>query len=340
MAFRRPPVSSVRSAPAFALVRVVASADDRRPPAEERAAAEIPMTRGASGAPLTSADEEGRMGVRLRDVLAGALEELRYEPVTRRVRAELDGTVVVDSDRAVLVWEPRRVVPTYAVPVDDVLGEVVQVSASAPIHDETGVGFAIPEVTNVPVLDPRIPFAVRFTDGEPVQIRPAAPERTVDGFRPGDPDLAGYVVLDFAGCDRWLEEDEEIAGHPRDPFHRVDVRASSRHVQVLLDGHVVADSTRPRMVFETLLPVRYYLPPEDVTADLRPSDTRTWCPYKGAASYWSVEAAGRVVPDLVWSYEDPLPDAVELGGHRTFFDERVGLVVDGVARPRPVTPWS
>ena len=162
----------------------------------------------------------------------------------------------------------------------------------------------------------------------------------MQGFRPEDPELAGHVVLDFAGFDRWLEEDEEISGHPRDPFHRVDVRASSRHVQLLLDGEVLADSTRPSLVFETLLPVRYHLRPEDVRAPLRPSDTRTWCPYKGAASYWSVEVAGRVVPDLLWSYENPLPDAAELTGLRAFFDERLDVVVDGEPRPRPVTPWS
>lgn len=280
------------------------------------------------------------MSVRVRDVLAGQLGRLRYEPVCRRVRAELDGTVVVDSDRAVLVWEPRRVVPTYAVPVEDVLGELVPGSAPAPADELARVGFAIPDVTDLQVLDPRVPFAVRDTEGEPVLVRPPGATRSIEGFRPRDPDLAGHVVLDFAACDRWLEEDEEIAGHPRDPFHRVDVRASSRHVQLLLDGEVLAESTRPRLVFETLLPVRYYLPPEDVQATLRPSGTRTWCPYKGAASYWSVEVAGRVVPDLVWTYEHPLPDAPELTGLRSFFDERVDVVVDGVHRPRPVTPWS
>jgi uncharacterized protein (DUF427 family) len=280
------------------------------------------------------------MGVRVRDVLAGQLGRLRFEPVTRRVRAELDGTVVVDSDRAVLVWEPRRVVPTYAVPVDDVLGEVEPAPAAAPAEAGAPVGFAIPDVTDLPVLDPRIPFAVRDTAGEPVRIRLPGRAGTVPGFRPADPELAGLVVLDFAAFDRWLEEDEEIRGHPRDPFHRVDVRASSRSVQLLLDGEVLADSSRPSLVFETLLPVRYYLRPEDVRVPLLPSDTRTWCPYKGEASYWSVEIAGRVVPDLVWSYEAPLADATELTGLRAFFDEHVDVVVDGQPRPRPVTPWS
>jgi uncharacterized protein (DUF427 family) len=280
------------------------------------------------------------MGVRVRDVLAGQLDRLRSEPVTRRVRAELDGTVVVDGDRAVLVWEPRRVVPTYAVPVDDVLGEVAPDPAAGRSEAGVPVGFALPDVTDLPVLDPRVPFDVRDTGGVAVQIRPAGLAWTVPGFRPDDPELAGHVVLDFAGFDRWLEEDEEIAGHPRDPFHRVDVRASSRHVQLLLDGEVVADPTRPRLVFETLLPVRYHLPAEDVRAPLRSSDTRTWCPYEGAASYWSVELAGRTVPDLVWTYEEPLADASELTGLRSFFDEHLDVVVDGEPRPRSVTPWS
>ena len=127
------------------------------------------------------------MGVRLRNVLAGQLDHLRYEPVTRRVRAEVDGSVVVDSDRAVLVWEPRRVVPTYAVPVGDVLGEVVPLVAPATVDEGPRVGFAIPDVTDLPVLDPRIPFAVRLTDGESVEIRAPGLERTVQGFRPSDP---------------------------------------------------------------------------------------------------------------------------------------------------------
>jgi uncharacterized protein (DUF427 family) len=280
------------------------------------------------------------MGVRLREALTRPLDELRFEPTGKRIRAELDGQTVVDSFRAVLVWEPRRVVPTYAVPVDDLRGELVATAPSGGGTPEGRVGFAIPDVTALPVLDPRIPFGVRRTAGEPVELRAGGTGRALAGFRPADADLSGYVVLDFGGADRWLEEDEEITGHPRDPFHRVDVRASSRHVQVSLDGLLLADSTRPALVFETMLPTRYYLPADDVAAELLPSGTRTWCPYKGEAIYFSVDLGARVVEDLAWSYPAPLPDAVELGGRVTFFDERLDLVIDGVPRPRPVTPWS
>jgi uncharacterized protein (DUF427 family) len=201
------------------------------------------------------------------------------------------------------------------------------------------VGFAVPDVTALPVLDPRIPFGVRSTEGERVLVR-VGDAGTVEGFRPADPALDGYVVLDFGGADLWLEEDEPIGSHPRDPFHRVDVRRSSRHVLLSLDGVRLAESHRPTLVFETMLPVRCYLPREDVVAPLRPSHTRTECAYKGVASYWSPEVGGRVVPDLAWSYEDPLPDAAQVTGLVSFFDERVDLEVDGVPRERPRTPWS
>jgi uncharacterized protein (DUF427 family) len=282
--------------------------------------------------------EEAVMGVRLRDLLGGRIQDLRYEPVTKRVRAEVGGALVADTQRAVLVWEPRRVVPTYAVPVEDLHGELVPDGGAPPEWTGDRAGFAVPDVTALPVLDPRIPFGVRLTDGDRVRVRTGGGE--VEGFRPADPALAGYVVLDFDGADRWFEEDEPIGAHPRDPFHRVDVRASSRHVRLRLDGELLADSARPALVFETMLPVRYYLPREDVAVLLLPSDTRTECAYKGAATYWSAEVAGRVVPDLAWSYPDPLPDAAPLRGLVAFFDERLDVEVDGVPRPRAVTPWS
>jgi uncharacterized protein (DUF427 family) len=278
------------------------------------------------------------MGVRLREALSDRLDELRYEPTAKRVRGQIDGRTVVDSERARLVWEPRRVVPTYAVPVEDLRGELVPASAGAsPPHLE---GAGLPDVTSLPVLDPRIPFAVRTTPGEPVELRGPDVGRGLAGFRPDDADLADYVILDFGGADRWLEEDEVVTGHPRDPFHRVDVCASSRRIEVSLDGRLLARSTHPLLVAETMLPTRWYLPREDVVAGLVPTGTRTWCPYKGAASYFTADLGQRVVPDLVWSYEDPLPEASALRGCLAFFDERVDLVVDGVPRPRPVTPWS
>jgi len=141
--------------------------------------------------------------------------------------------------------------------------------------------------------------------------------------------------------DAWFEEDEEVFVHPRDPYHRVDVLASSRHIRVSINGEIVAETDRPKVLFETGLPPRYYIPPEDVREDvLLPSDTQTQCPYKGTASYHSVEAGGDRVDDLVWHYPAPIPAAEGIRGHLCFFNEKVDLEVDGEAQDRPKTQWS
>lgn len=279
------------------------------------------------------------MGIRVRDSLTSGLGEVRYEPTARRIRAKLGADTVVDSTRAVLLWEPRRIVPTYAVPIEDVRGELTPVAAAS-AADSEDVGFSIPELSRRPVLDPSVPFAVHTVDGEVLDLGVAGLRRPGAGFRLTDPDLAAYVVLDFAAFDTWYEEDEVNVGHPRDPFHRIDVLASSRHVRLELDGAVLAESSRPTLLFEAMLPTRFYLPREDVRAELIPSDKQTVCAYKGQASYLSPTVAGQVLPDLAWTYEQPQHDAARVRGLIAFFDERVDVELDGVRQERPVTPWS
>jgi uncharacterized protein (DUF427 family) len=270
------------------------------------------------------------MSVRIRELLMGELGSLRYEPTQKRIRAELGGRTVIDSTRAMLVWEPKRVVPTYAVPIEDVDAEIHAAEGDAVSPSDA----SIPQLAGRPVLDPSVPFNVRTTAGEAVTIR-GAPEASA--FRPSDPDLAGYVIVDFNGFDAWYEEDERNLGHPRDPFHRIDIVHSTRHVRVELEGQLLAESTRPCLLFEPPIPVRYYLPPEDVRTDLlRPSDKVTFCAYKGQASYRSLADE----PDIAWTYEEPLREAAEVRDRLAFFNERVDIIVDGEALERPVTPWS
>jgi uncharacterized protein (DUF427 family) len=270
------------------------------------------------------------MSTRMRELLMGRLPELRHEPTDKRIRAQLGGETVVDSTRALLVWEPKRIVPSYAVPAEDVAAEI------EPAHDATAESPATtPQLAGRPVFDPSIPFAVHTTEGEPVTVRADGHEAA--GFRPADPELAGYVVLDFRGFDAWFEEDERNVGHPRDPFHRIEIVHSSRHVRVERDGDLLAESTRPYLLFEPPLPVRFYLPREDVRDDrLEPSATRTFCAYKGEASYWSLPGE----PDIAWTYVEPLREAAEVTGRVAFFNERLDVVVDGERLERPVTPWS
>jgi uncharacterized protein (DUF427 family) len=157
---------------------------------------------------------------------------------------------------------------------------------------------------------------------------------TVPGAARRDGDL---VRLEFSAMDEWLEEDEPIYVHPRDPYKRVDVLASSRHVEVRIDGQTVASSRQPRILFETSLPPRYYLPLSDVRMDLlRPSATTTSCPYKGTASYWSVGDH----EDVVWIYRTPLPESQKVAGLACFYNEKVDLIIDGEPQARPETPFS
>ena len=142
------------------------------------------------------------------------------------------------------------------------------------------------------------------------------------------------------GVEHWYEEDEEIFVHPRDPYKRVDPLPSSRHIQVSVNSIVVADTHRPVLLYETRLPVRYYIPPQDVDfSRLTATDLRTRCPYKGIARYWSLRGDQRA-ENIVWSYPDPIAAAVQIKEHIAFYNEVVDITVDGEPVERPVTVFS
>jgi uncharacterized protein (DUF427 family) len=97
----------------------------------------------------------------------------------------------------------------------------------------------------------------------------------------------------------------------------------------------------PRLLFETGLPVRYYLPKTHVRMDLlTATETASHCPYKGEAEWWSVEAGGSLHADLAWSYRTPLPESQKIAGLIAFYDEKVDVYVDGVLQERPKTKFS
>jgi uncharacterized protein (DUF427 family) len=126
--------------------------------------------------------------------------------------------------------------------------------------------------------------------------------------------------------DHWYEENEEVFVHARDPYHRIDVIQSDRHIRISLEGQVLAETRRAVGLFEASLPARWYIPREDVLAELEPSDTHTGCPYKGTASYYSVKLEdGSIRKDLIWYYEDPLPEVGRIAGLLCFYNEKVEL---------------
>jgi uncharacterized protein (DUF427 family) len=158
-----------------------------------------------------------------------------------------------------------------------------------------------------------------------------------------EPEVDGYVRVPWEAADRWLEEDEEIIVHPHDPYHRIEVLRSSRLVRVLVIGELVAESSRPRILFETGLPPRYYLPRNDVRMEsLEPVDIRTGCAYKGWATYWDAVTSNGRVPAVAWSYPEPLREGELVQDLLCFFQERseIAVEVDGVVAETRPTPWS
>lgn len=257
------------------------------------------------------------MATSMDELTMSQLGSLRWADMRRRVRATVDGRVVVDSPAPLQVWEPYRVVGCYAVPVADVAVQLVNsqtVDAS---------------VEHAPILTPDDPFAIHTTPGTVYDLRAGGRTLRGAGFRPRDPDLADHVLLDWSAFDEWREEDQTAIGHPHDPFQRIDCLDTSRHVVVRVGDTVLADSRRPTLLLETHLPPRHYLPREDVRMDLLvPSDTVTVCAYKGMATYWSAVIGDVTVPDVAWTYTDPLTDAEPVRDLICFYDERVSLTVD------------
>lgn len=252
------------------------------------------------------------MGTKMRDLLGSALQALRYEPTDKRLRVYLNNEPFADTVNALLVWEPRRVVPTYAVPERDVSARLESAGR-------------VDDLADLPILVPTNPFTAHSCTGEMLDVTVGNVRRSSAAFRPDDPDLAGYLTFDFSAFE-WREEDESIVAHPHDPFKRIDILASSRHVRVEWEGRLLAESSRPLLLFETLLPVRFYLPRADVVVDLEPTDTITYCAYKGRASYFSVPDGPA---DVAWTYHQPLREAEPVTDRIAFFNERVDIIVDG-----------
>ncbi|RFU43488.1 DUF427 domain-containing protein [Actinomadura logoneensis] len=242
----------------------------------------------------------------------GQRTRVRVEHGDKRVRAYLDGHVVADTLRPVLVWEGTHFL-AYYIPVEDVRAELVE---SGPGRRSPSRGEATSYTVRVGGTEAK-DAAIRYLDS-PVE------------------ELRGLVRLDWDAMDAWFEEDQEVFVHPRSPYHRVEILPSSRHVRVEVDGVTVAESGSPRMLFETGLPVRYYLPKTHVRMDLlEHTDTATGCPYKGTAEYWSVRTGDTVHRDIVWSYPTPLPESRDIAGLVSFYNEKVDIYVDGVLQARP-----
>jgi uncharacterized protein (DUF427 family) len=244
---------------------------------------------------------------------------VRIEHGAKRVRAYLGGEVVADTTRPVLVWEVPYY-PAYYIPRADVRAELVAADGDGAVHSPSR------------------------GEGRRLTVRAGAEEAPGAALRYEDSPIAelrDLIRLEWNAMDAWFEEDEQVFTHPRDPYTRVDILAGSRHVRVEVDGTAVAESASPRLLFETGLPVRFYLPRPHVRMDLlTPSDTVSHCPYKGRAEWFSVRVGETLREDLAWSYPAPLPESQKVAGLVAFLDEKVDVHVDGVLQERPSTKFA
>ena len=238
-------------------------------------------------------------------------KNISFQPCEKRVRAYFAGVLVFDTIQTQLVRNlPDNV--AYFVPILDVRKELIVPSDRS---EDSGEGPI--EFYDIAVGDKVARDAAR-----------RYPESKL-------PEICERIRFDWNAMDGWFEEDEEVFFHPRTPNHRVDICPSSRHIEVFVDGFKVADSTHAKLLFETNNPTRYYLPVVDVRQDLlRPSETVTRCPYKGYASYWSVEVNGQAYNDVVWAYKNPFPESLPIAGLAAFWNEKLDIYVDGVIDSR------
>lgn len=231
--------------------------------------------------------------------IEGPAHLLYFEPYERRMRAVKDGETVIDTTGGMLLYE-SNIPPVLYVPEADVRRELLTPS------DHT---------THCPFKGDASYWNVGSTENA-IWFYPEPIESA--SF------LRGYAAPYWHLMDAWFEEDERLDMRFRDPYHRIDVRESSARVTVRANGEVVARSDAPRLLFETGHPVRAYLRPDEVSADLLPSDKTTVCPYKGTASYWSLEG----LENIAWTYRTPIPEAGAIEGLVSFEGDGVEVEID------------
>ena len=228
---------------------------------------------------------------------------LLFEDYPRRMRALVDNHTILDTTRGKLLHE-SNILPRLYFPLEDLDQDVLVAS------DHT---------THCPFKGDASYYSVDLGDRLLENAVWYYPSPTDEA-----PWLKGYASLYEEAADLWLQEDEAVHGHLRDPYHRVDVLESSRRARVTLNGTEIAESDRPKLLFETGLPPRVYLLRADVLPGiLERSETTSTCPYKGDATYWTVRAGDDVAVDGAWGYETALPESLKVAGHLSFDGEGI-----------------
>jgi uncharacterized protein (DUF427 family) len=227
------------------------------------------------------------------------------EPLRRRMRVRFGGAWIADSEDVVLLHEPGRY-PVAYFPLAAVTDGALQPSEHTTRHQDLG---------------PTSWYTVQA--GEHSKPR-AAWQHT--GLPDYAGELKGRVAFAWRAMEAFYEEDERIVGHAADPYHRIDIRQTSRHLTVRYQDQVIADTRRPLALYESGFAPRWYVPRDDVDESaLTPAEGQTFCPYKGLASYYDIVGARRAA----WSYEDAWTGVQRVCRLVSFEPDKVEVHLDG-----------
>ncbi|KAH9481143.1 hypothetical protein JR316_0005663 [Psilocybe cubensis] len=231
------------------------------------------------------------------------------EDSRKRIRVYFGGVCVIDTTKAKLVWLNNHH-PVYAFTREDLPSWYLSIASETP-----------KEIQFIVKLGPQ-------------------PERfPAITFHLAGP-LIGLGFIKFEAVDAWFEEEEQIYVHPRDPYKRIDVLQSSRHVRIEINGVEIANTRCPLLLFETGEPMRIYIPRTHTRMDLwHPSSRTIASPYKGTAELYNVVlSSGETFEDIMWSYPSTTLECVTVKGMVAFFDERVDVWLDEEKQERPNDP--
>lgn len=252
--------------------------------------------------------------------MAGKKQKWTFEPTQRHVRVKFGGEYIADSKNAMLMIEYPYELHYYFPKAD------VHMAYLTPSGNTSHSGYRGDAQLMTVQVEDQIADDAAWTYPETKEPRP---------------DLSDYVAFVWKKMDAWYEEDEEVFLHPRNPYHRVDTIKSKRHIKVMANGETIAETNAPYLLFETGLPVRYYIPQEDVNMTyLTPTETHSTCPYKGIANYWTIKAGDEVFKDVVWSYPDPIEESPKIKGLMAFYNEKLDIYVDGELEVKPRTVFA
>jgi uncharacterized protein (DUF427 family) len=226
------------------------------------------------------------------------------EPLRRRMRVRLGNDWIADSENVLLLHEPGRY-PVAYFPLDDIGDGVLVDEDRITQHGDLGDM----QWYTVVVGDQRIPHAAWQHTALPAYAT----------------ELTRRVAFAWRAMDGFYEEDDRIVGHAADPYHRIDIRNTSRHLVVRDGDRVVADTHRPVVLYESGFAPRWYVPREDIDeTQLEPVDGQTFCPYKGLADYYTIGEHKRGA----WSYVNAWPESGRVNNLVSFEPDKIEVWLD------------